>query len=71
MSVSFNAKHGPILIEAEVTGPTRTLTLELLLDTGATSSLLSETVVSALGYDLSREVKSSTEARVCSAGWLW
>ena len=28
MSVSFNAKHGPILIEAEVTGPTRTLTLE-------------------------------------------
>ena len=53
MSVSFNAKHGPILIEAEVTGPTRSLTLELLLDTGATSSLLSETVVSALGYDLS------------------
>ena len=53
MSVSFNAKNGPILIEAEVTGPTRTLTLELLLDTGATSSLLSETVVSAPEYDLS------------------
>jgi len=53
MSVPFNAKHGPILLQAEVTGPARSLTLELLLDTGATSSLVSETVVSALGYDLS------------------
>ncbi len=53
MSVPFNAKHGPILVEAEVTGPARSLSLELLLDTGATNSLLSETVVSLPGYDLS------------------
>jgi len=53
MSVPFNARHGPILIEAEVTGPTRSLALELILDTGATTSLLSETILTALGYDLS------------------
>src|SRR5208337_1560232 len=53
MSVPFNPKHGPIVIEAEVTGPARSLTLELILDTGATISLLSEAVVLALGYDLS------------------
>ena len=53
MSVPFNARRGPILVEAEVTGPARSLTLELLLDTGATSSLFSESVVSFLGYDLS------------------
>lgn len=53
MSVPFNPKQGPILLEAEVTGPARSLTLELILDTGATGSLLSEAVVLALGYDLS------------------
>lgn len=53
MSVPFNPKHGPILIEAEVTGTARSLTLELILDTGATNSLLNEAVVQALGYDLS------------------
>ena len=31
MSVPFNAKRGPILIEAEVTGPARSMTLELIL----------------------------------------
>ena len=54
MSVSFNPKHGPIVIEAEITGPARSLSLELLLDTGATTSVLSG-VVAMLGYDLSLE----------------
>jgi predicted aspartyl protease len=53
MSIPFNPKQGPILIEVEATGPSRSMTLELILDTGATSSLLSEDVVRALGYDLS------------------
>jgi predicted aspartyl protease len=52
MSSAFNAKHGPILVEAEVTGPGRSMTLSLILDTGATTSLLKETVLVALGYDL-------------------
>jgi|GEM_PF-737669 len=61
MSVRFNPKHGPIVIEAEVTGPARSLTLELILDTGATNSLLSEAVVLAL-----KDVERSIEAAVQS-----
>ena len=52
MSHPFNSKHGPILVEAEVTGPDRSMTLPLLLDTGATTSLIKESVLLALGYDL-------------------
>lgn len=52
MSYPFQAKQGPILVEAEVTGPTRSLTLPLLLDTGATTSLIKDSVLLALGYDL-------------------
>jgi predicted aspartyl protease len=52
VSYPFQARQGPILVEAEVTGPSRTLTLPLLLDTGATTSLIKESVLLALGYDL-------------------
>ena len=52
MSYPFHATHGPILVRAEVTGPGRSLPLRLLLDTGATTSLLDETTLRALGYDL-------------------
>jgi hypothetical protein len=52
MTHPFNAKHGPILVEAEVTGPVRSMTLQLILDTGATTTLLGETILIALGYDL-------------------
>ncbi len=52
MSQSFNARHGPILVDAEVTGPKRTLNITLILDTGATTSLLKESDLLALGYDL-------------------
>ena len=51
MSFPFGARHGPIFVEAEVTGPLRSLTLPLLLDTGATTSVLKEAVLMALGYD--------------------
>jgi hypothetical protein len=52
VSFPFAAKHGPILVEAEITGPSRSLTLTLILDTGATTSLFKESVLLALGYDL-------------------
>jgi predicted aspartyl protease len=52
MSFSFQSRQGPILVQAEVTGPSRSLSLELILDTGATTTVLNETVVTALGYDL-------------------
>ena len=54
MSHAFDPRHGPILVQAEVTGPDRALTLQLILDTGATTSLLNETVLLTLGYDLAR-----------------
>jgi predicted aspartyl protease len=40
------------VVEAEITGPNRSMTLPLILDTGATTSLIKETVLLALGYDL-------------------
>jgi predicted aspartyl protease len=52
VSHSFQPKHGPILVDAEVTGPSRSMPLSLILDTGATTSLFKESVLLALGYDL-------------------
>lgn len=51
MSHPFDPSHGPILVRAEVTGPERSLALQLILDTGATTRLLSDAVLAALGYD--------------------
>jgi hypothetical protein len=59
VSHPFNPKHGPILVQAEVVGPSRSMALPLILDTGATTSLLKEGVLLALGYDL-----ASVTARV-------
>lgn len=52
MSFSFDPSHGPILVKAEVTGPVRSLALQLILDAGATTSLLNDAVLLTLGYDL-------------------
>ena len=52
MTFPFDPSHGPILVKAEVTGPHRSLALQLLLDTGATTSLLNDAVLLTLGYDL-------------------
>jgi Aspartyl protease len=52
LSFPFASKHGPILIDAEVTGPVRSMPLSLILDTGATTTLIKEAVLLALGDDL-------------------
>jgi predicted aspartyl protease len=52
VSHTFNSKQGPIVVEAEITGPSRSMTVPLILDTGATTSLLKEAVLLALGFDL-------------------
>jgi predicted aspartyl protease len=52
MSFPFDPTHGPILFKAEVTGPDRSLALQLILDTGATTSLLNDAALLTLGYDL-------------------
>ena len=51
MSFTFNASHGPILIEASLSGPGGQADVRLILDTGATTSLIRSTILLAVGYD--------------------
>ena len=51
MTAPFDPAQGPILIEAEVSGPTGRTSLQLLVDTGATMSLIDPTLLVAVGYD--------------------
>jgi len=50
VSFQFDATRGPIHVEAEVSGPTGRTNLRLLLDTGATTSLIDPTLLDAVGY---------------------
>jgi predicted aspartyl protease len=52
MSHPFNPKQGSIVVDAEATGPHRSMTLRMILDTGATTTVIRDSVLSALGYDL-------------------
>ena len=48
---SFSPHRGAILVEASASGPAESMDLQLILDTGATTSMLSEDVVHHLGYE--------------------
>lgn len=50
-SQGFNAGSGPILVKTEITGPLGSVVLELVLDTGATASLIHLTTLLSLGFD--------------------
>jgi gag-polyprotein putative aspartyl protease len=54
---SFNRKRGPILVEAEATGPTGSTSLKLLLDTGATTSLIKLVLLLQLGFDPTQPIR--------------
>ena len=47
----FLPGRGPILVEADVTGPSQTMVLKLALDTGATTSLIDASTLRYLGLD--------------------
>jgi hypothetical protein len=51
MSHLFNAHVGLLLVEAEISGPTRSVVATLVLDTGATTTSLYATVLRFVGYD--------------------
>lgn len=51
MSFSFNSSQGPIVVEASLSGPLGQADLRLILDTGATTSLIRSTILVAVGYD--------------------
>jgi hypothetical protein len=48
---TFNPKTGPILVNAEITGPFGSVVLKLVLDTGATTSLINLATLLSLGFD--------------------
>ena len=51
MSFSFNPSQGPIVVEASLSGPMGQADVRLILDTGATTSLIRSTILIAVGYD--------------------
>jgi predicted aspartyl protease len=51
VSYSFKPHRGSVELVAEVSGPLGKVELRLLLDTGATHSLVSENLLAYVGYD--------------------
>lgn len=51
MNDTFNPSHGPILIEAGLSGPAGQADIRLVLDTGATTSLVRPAILQAVGYE--------------------
>jgi hypothetical protein len=49
MTFSFDAQRGPILVGAELQGPSGRALLRLALDTGATSTLVNVAMLVAIG----------------------
>ncbi len=67
---SFNPKRGPILVEAEATGPTGSTSLKLLLDTGATTSLIKLVLLLQLGFDLAQPIRRMRMATGSAVGMV-
>lgn len=51
MSFSFEQRHGLVIVNAELWGPTGSAVLRLALDTGATGTLINVGMLVAIGYD--------------------
>jgi hypothetical protein len=49
-SFAFHPGGGPVYVRTEVTGPAQTLVLRLILDTGATTSLINTSRLVSLGF---------------------
>jgi hypothetical protein len=51
VSFAFQARTGPIIVEAEVAGPSGVTTAIMILDTAATASTLKLDLLRSVGYD--------------------
>jgi hypothetical protein len=51
MIFTFEPKGGPIFVAGVITGPSRNSAVRLILDTGATTSLINLDVLSGIGFD--------------------
>jgi predicted aspartyl protease len=56
MTLRFERKNGLILVRVEVEGPERSVGLSLALDTGATLTVINQSRLVYVGYDLSAAV---------------
>ena len=57
MKLLFNPQANRIIVSADAVGRTEVATVRLLLDTGASVSVLSEAVLTELGYNPKSEGK--------------
>lgn len=67
-SYPFNPKHGLILVEAQATDPNGTADLKLLLDTGATTSVIKLKTLSYLGFDPNHPMRQAQMATGSAIG---
>jgi hypothetical protein len=51
VSAPFNSSTGPIAVDASLSGPLGQADLRLILDAGATTTLIRSTILIAVGYD--------------------
>ncbi|WP_435008536.1 aspartyl protease family protein [Tundrisphaera lichenicola] len=64
---AFQQHKGPILVEVQLTGPSGSTSLDLVLDTGATTSLIKRSALIYLGFDpdqSTRRVQMTTGSAV-------
>ncbi len=67
MSHVFQPRSGPILVEAEVSGPSGKAAAKLVLDTGATTTTLNGRLLRSIGYEpdaATESVRITTGSRV-------
>jgi predicted aspartyl protease len=62
MSFAFDRSQGPVIVEASLSGPTGQADVRLVLDTGATTSLIRSTILEAIGYEPQSEPNRVTVA---------
>jgi predicted aspartyl protease len=64
MSFNFDRQQGLVKVSAKVVGPSGDAVLQLALDTGATTTLLSVSRLQALGYDTA---SATTKVQIATA----
>jgi len=52
MKYAFNAKSGLVMLSARIWGPRASSPVQMALDTGATGTVVSASIMEVLGYDL-------------------
>jgi hypothetical protein len=56
-SFAFAPRHGPVVVDAQITGPARSAKLRLILDTAATTSVVDLSILTNLGFDPGQPVR--------------